>query len=546
MTTPNTPTGISLKELAAGFKNQNIEIPSNIKELMDKERKPRKPRSSNTANTIVTETSIPSNNNSNLVQTGQEKLNETKSRKAMYTLLKNLMGKNIANRLMKRNESIQEGDEKFQLSDIKTIKRDVKDIKEFLKKKGRKIDSISKKKEENKEKPREAGQFVKGFVGSSILPKLGYLHRNTLERIEYDKMNLKQKFTKGFIEGSILPKLGIGNNYIGKKGKKISHAKKDQDNVLKTEQNVIEEHENKNIHEKLNEILHELKKNKGSGGIGGILPILAGLASRIKGFFGKFKGIFSIFKLLKNGIPKILTIVKDVGKFLKEKGGGIVRKTVNTAKKLGSKLKNALEDAGIGAPELIAGVGAAAATGAEVWGINKMAEFSYKNAMKHGWPMLKKEYGLEPDPQKFGSFILKGKKVSREDLPDSYKTLIDAYALPYGGAQQKALAKVKSNPKKYQSLRIDRTNIVQNKKISTPKKLGDATKTMVESSSIEPPAETLPPIVINGGNTTVNAPNKESGTAPAILMARNPDQTIHRLNSSIFDDPAGWNSYTKL
>jgi len=555
-----TPTGVKLDELVSSLRTQNLQIPENIQNLLTEQQKAKvekqqakklkhpgsmeeqiKQAMEKTEKAKEDETEKPKN----------ETVKKTKSnrfgagtRTFAYHFLKNLVGRDIAGKLIKKTDQEITSDTKPKSSstqtDLKHIKLLVEEIHDHLLGKGKGILRT------------KGPSRYKTFTGSFKRNFLGHFGVATKTKPNVEKA-YKEVTPKS---AEKLPVANINEDTL---------AAADQSHAAKTKLEVSQAASQKAIQDKLEKIKEDVEKIKKKSSLSiGAIGLL--LAAALKKLWSKLDSLLlkPLWKLLK-GMSLTLAglatkIISKIWQLMKNAAKGVIGGAKNLIKKGAGAVENFLVDhpiIGMGARAL----GAAGATAATFLGVQKAADYELNQSLQQGWPMLKKEYGLEPIVSKPGHFLLKGKEVTRDNLPDQYKTLIDAYTGDTrGGTAKKAQMEVKQHQSDYDALKI--TPKVENKPQpqvqkpiaqvqkpmpapkQAPDRLAVASSTNADLKDKQKSSPEV--IVIKGGNKITQAPKQQDQTATVTVIApRNPESSFSRLSSITYDDPGSYTSLTK-
>jgi hypothetical protein len=483
-------------------------------------------------------------------KTAAQKQSRRKGNGFTQSFLKNFLGKNIANLLIKKSPSSSEDApavRESKNSDIKQIKADVQEIKSYL-------ISMGKTEPQKPKRPGVAKRFASGFFNGltrSAVPsgiKDYMFQRNTAKKVSKPEAKNDTKIQR--IPTQHVPMaVDAAKEQIHNEGG-LSDQKEAEDKKTEVEQ----EAQHKVTQTKLDKILELLdgikKKSSGGGGIGGLL---AALIAGVAGLINKLRA-------------SVLGYIKTIGEWLLKKviaSFSWLRKLGEAAgwvKKLGAA---ALE--GVGAAEVVAGAGAVAITAASAYAINKMAKYETDRAMEPAKGLEK--YGLKALGQ--GKFVLNGKPTTFDELPDDYKHLVGAMTGDTrGGFSRKEQEYVKQHADDFKKLEIKQPNVpdvpeAQRGVISrppekpqvqrpvaapVPKQLPDKlASASADNNDMKGQATTEPVVVVvKGGNKTTVIPAPQKSGTVAFVQTRNPESTISRLNSSMFDDPAGYSNISRL
>jgi hypothetical protein len=591
--TGKTPGGVSLTELADNFKKQGKEVPPSVQKLLDehmpaksvpvaknaltknndnkrqsvqrakqavgqksvtpeaKEQTPA-PATESTVSTTPEQKPTIAGSQEQKPVTDQEKPTNAGIPSKPNTgfarnFIKNLVGKDLAAKLIKRSsvESKKEDQrEETTSKDIKAVKLTLEDLKKTLEAQGKKIPEKLQRKSSAVKKFTSA--FASSFKRTAVKPleKLGYkFERPKAEKIEKPKKikgetvdkvpkqiaplmaaDLHEKFSQPQIQTSPQEKLPV------------PQKNEDQEKAQTVQTEVVHEKEAKAINDKLDLILKELDdiKHKQHGGMG--MGILGMISAAIAGLWKKIKPIFDTVKTILNSVGKIWDVLKRFGSTMARFAAKLGVKIGDTLKGLG---KNLLE--GVGTAEVVAGAGAVAITAAGAYGIDRLAKYETDRAMKPAEALQK--YGLKALGQ--GKFVLNGKQTTYDELPDDYKHLVGAMTGDTrGGYSKKEQEYVKEHSDLYKKLEIKTPQVAPVPK-QLPERVAAASAQNTEMKSAQQSQPNV--LVIKGGNTTKVMPSsKKSGSLAVQISTRNPESSISRLTSQMFDDPAGYSNISRL
>jgi hypothetical protein len=474
----------------------------------------------------------------------EEGLIEKRPTKTQETV-QNLVGKNVANKLIKKQATeeppkpssttapyvpptrpvvskIQNNDE------LKFIRANIDEIHEFL---------LGQKKPLGPALPRtrKSSNFFKSFLGGltndkfaekffphNELPK----HERTIKR-DNNKPSVTQRLPTQSVPGE-LTKLQLGLN-------------QDQQTAEHTKEFVQQEDDAKSFRERLDKIqssIDDMKKKldallgrKSSGG-SGVLGTLANLWNMLKMAWGAIK-----------------LIGKTVGSIVKEIG----RITKWIAEGTWNSLKNALQKAlpylkSIGLREVIGASGAVAATAGIAYATDRIAKYEYDRAAEP-FKKLEQDYGLKAMGN--GNFELNGKQYHNymdnevqgktPDLPDEYKKLIDAKTGDTrGGTSRRAQDFIKQHQEEFDALKVK--PIQPQKALPTALSIATKAKGDLESEADNEPVV----VVVKGGNKTTVVPAPQTNPIGVIVTPRNPEPSADSLNAGIFDAPQGYGALYRM
>lgn len=340
---------------------------------------------------------------------------------------------------------------------------------------------------------------------------------------------------------------------------KVQHediGREDQAAVLKKNEQVHEDQEHQKTNDKLDAIDKELKEmKKGQSGL--LSALLIGASALFKkllgGAMGFLKNILkSIGKLgewLFKKIPSILTWLKNIGTGtmgLLKKGGALVAE-------LG------VEGAGL--------LGATAIMGT---GLVKMATLGDRAAAKTR--NMLDDYGIKVP--RAGHYVVNGKKYhapgepalsdDEQEAPEVVQKLVETANLK--SVDLKDNFQIEQH-QKWLEAHKDQVNAMRVPEPKTesliPKKDSDDTANLsredrdmgqylkdlqAERDENQPPS--MPPMInVTAPVAPVVTPaasKPAAGGSVAVIMTRNPEPTLARLTSSIFDDPSGWSGLSRV
>lgn len=552
-----TPGGVTLAQLAQGFKNQGLEIPEHIKQLMnEQDQKPATPskktidkwessrKAKEEAKTneavdkpVKEQSQTPPVEKKEEVQAPKEETKPQEPSKPdagfARSFIKNLIGKNLADKLIKRSASEAHQEVRREVSntkDLKAIRLEMEEIREALLKQGKKS-TIKLPQRKPSAAKKFTSSFTNAFKRTATQPfdKLGYKFVRP-KALKMDKPKKEEtKKTADKVPSVIAPAMAAQLQ-----AKLAPQKNVDQEKVEQVKTETTKESQMKAMNAKLDKILEELDhiKRKGSGGsmLGMIAAGLAGLMGIIKPMWNAVRKLVTDIAKIGSWIAKKLgtawSAVKEVGSTVGRVVKNAVKKGWEVAKKVAKKGGEVIEEGaaavGVGSKALRVGgkalgaAGAALDVGSGLYDLSQGERQTELHGLDYISPM---RLGMRA-----GEAINQGvsKLTGGEDLSEMISRI-----------PEKVSDALKPSATKPQPV---------------PKKLPEKVATVsAQNTEMKQTQKSEPQIVlIKGGNKTTVIPQKQTGAVAVSLSTRNPERSISRLNSILFDDPAGYGNTSRL
>lgn len=573
-----SPAAVQLGEILRSLKSNQQEVPKALQDLVDKEKEMVKPELSAK---VTAGAPVPT----------PKKPSIKKQSKIARVVLRHLVGEKWSKKLIKPEKAVTHEivKENTMRSDIKRIKQDVSDIKAFLQLNtvtGRKQTFISRVKNAilTHRKPGERGAPRKDLRMIKMPERPDSMIR---------KPGMPDPMISNPIEGTTMARVRTENVeraiFKAQKQNQVdreSLGHQEQVDVSKKATQVHEDEERKKTDDKLDKIDKELVDMK-KGHKGLIEAILAGAGALLT------KVIGGVFKLAK----KIMGAVGDIGKWLLKKIptvlrwiGKIAKGVWDVAGKVGLKGLQYLTE---GAAELgIEGAGLFGAAGVLGVGVGKMLTLqgrAYKNANE-----MLSDYGIKVP--RLGHYEVNGKKYhapgepaasdDEEEAPEVIQKLVETAGLKSvdqkdptqislheewlkkhadevaqyrkPGAEGKVegisgsdTGTIDRDDEDFQKSITDATNLKPEDIGMTAEELEGQYNVMkaTEDSKENDDDEKTPTIVVTAPQSSPAPIRMAPPPEPApsgVILTRNPENSISRLASTLFDDVAGWSGLSRI
>jgi len=590
-----TPAGITLDELLKSFKDQNLDIPPSVKELMnagkpepktepkkqtekkpeDKSKKEKtkvKSASRETKNKDLSEDELYDKAVALIQKEGKmderilafrlsisralaKKLLDRMSEEGLIdrpkskaeTTVQNLVGKNVAAKLVKKQPEFEEPKPTVPYvapksvqrpavakitnnEDLKIIRASLDEIHQFL---------LGQKKPLGPAMPRtnKSSSFFKSFLG-------GLTNKGFAEKVfsigkgnpSHERVSKPEKTSLSGVQR--IPTENVPSEI----SKLQTNLSQDQQTAQHTKEFVQQEDDAKSNREKLDKIqasLDEMKKKLDTllgrrSSNGGLLGTLANLWNLLKMAWGAIK-------LIGKNIARVFREIGKVTAWIASRTWGLIKKGVE-------KLIPLLERFGPALAEfLVTKIGPVAATAGIAYATDRIAKYEYDRGMAP-FKQLEQDYGLKALGN--GNFELNGKKYHNygdsevhgpDDLPEQYKTLIEAKTGDTrGGTSKRAQKYISEHQSEFDSLKAKPTQ---------PQKslLTAFTQATKDNIDLEDEQDSSPQvIVVKGGNKTTVVPAPSPNPIGVIVSPRNPDTSADALNGDLFDAPQGYGALGRM
>ena len=347
----------------------------------------------------------------------------------------------------------------------------------------------------------------------------------------------------------LLQKVPIENAHA-EIGKLQTNLFQDQQTAQHTKEFVQQEDDAKSNREKLDKIqasLDEMKKKLDT-----LLGRNSSRGSGIGGLLGSLAGVWNLLKMAWGAIKfigkNVAKIFREIGKvtaWIASKGWDLLKGGIE---KLSKRVLPIIEKIAerVGLAEVGAGALALGATAATAYATDRIAKYEYDRGMAP-FKQLEQDYGLKALGN--GNFEVNGKKYHNygdsevhgdDDLPEQYKTLINAKTGDTRGGTSK---RAQDYIKDHQA----EFDALKSKPIQPQKALPTAlSKVTQDNADLESDSDSnMPVIVVKGGNKTTVLPAQPAPIG-VVVSPRNPDASADALNGDLFDLPQGYGSLGRM
>lgn len=547
MSARHTPTGISLKELAQGFKSQGLEVPAHIQQLLDENTNKRGKKLPDISTEKFQDISQPKNND----------------------LTVKTFGKPIAEKLVKK---ISENNviESQQSVDLKEIKESIEFIKGYLLKNTPKPEKnkLSRNFQRRTQKIIQADAF--NPESSTPFDDFEQLSQERYSRIKNPQEN-QQKITKLTPKDALHqtkklkkeftdindPMLKADHNALGYIGPTptgyIGSAPIDQENSSQKEASLQEvkdkeKKQYKNTQKKLDKIEEKLKKiieddKEYNGGLLNSIVFAVGalIATHWKEIKPYLKPLVPILHMVGD-------IFEKVGKFI----GFTAYQLIQGGKEIGKWVFEGVQEVKHIINDL------------DPFHHDKKPFNIYKYRKAHGLPMHIKPPTIthpsitKPATHNTPTHTSRSKLItpshSTISTPKTNSSLPSANDLKGVENQLKQVnTEFNSFSKKSPETPLHtNTNTVPKPTIQTktktlPNKFSEASQIASENSKSTTGVQTLQPIIVkNNEKPTQSQIIQKDKSSPTSFVIKNTERSLARLTSEIYDDPAGYVGLSRL